>query len=76
MAASVAKNHMYFDDFLGGSDSDESAQALVGDLQNLFQHGGFLHRKWALNEPLAIEDLPDSLKANSLIHLFNPDSSH
>lgn len=36
IAASVAKNHMYVDNFLVGSDSVESAQSRICDPQNLF----------------------------------------
>lgn len=51
-------------------------KALIGDLQNLFQRGGFQLRKWTSNESLSIENLPDSLKASCLMHSFNPDQSH
>lgn len=68
MPSSEAKNHIYDDDFLRGSDSVETIQVFIGELTSLFQTSGFQLRKWASNEPLATESLPDTLKATSLTH--------
>lgn len=62
------KNHMYDDNFLGGSDSVETIQVFIGELQSLFQTSGFQLKKWVSNEPLATENIPDALKATSLTH--------
>ena len=68
LAAAAVHDSFYVDDGLTGDESVEEAVMLQKQLQELFDRGGFLLRKWESSEPAVLEHLPTSL--------LDPQSSH
>lgn len=69
-AAKVVHTSFYVDDGLTGADSVEEAIELQRQLQELFQCGGFLLRKWKCSDTQVLNHLPahllDSLDSQSI----------
>ena len=68
LAAAAVHDSFYVDDGLTGAESVEEAVTLQKQLQELFDRGGFLLRKWKSSEPAVLKHLPTSL--------LDPQSSH
>ena len=70
IAAKVVHTSFYVDDGLTGADSVEEAIELQRQLQELFQSGGFLLRKWKCSDTQVLNHLPahllDSLDSQSI----------
>ena len=62
LAAKAVTEDFYVDDGLTGADSVEEAITLQCQLQEMFQKGGFLLRKWNSSCPQVVENLPPELK--------------
>ena len=74
LAAKAVEQAFYVDDGLTGTDSVEEAIELQQQLQQLFQRGGFLLRKWNSSHPAVIQHLPQELKGTLPSHSIpNPD---
>ena len=67
-AALAVHESFYVDDGLTGANSIPEATSLQNELQELFELGGFLLRKWKSNEPAVLRHLPSELvdKGSSL----------
>ncbi len=63
----------YVDDGLTGADSVDEAVKLQSQLQELFERGGFLLRKWNSNNPRALQHIPLELRDSKSTHSI-PDS--
>ena len=64
---------LYVDDCLCGADSIEEATSLQSELQDMFERGGFVLRKWNSNSPLVLEHIPTDLKdAKCLLPIPSP----
>ena len=57
----MVQKSLYVDDGLTGASSVSGAIELQKELQELFNKGGFLLRKWKSNEPEALRHLPEHL---------------
>ena len=73
LAAKAVKEDFYVDDGLTGADSVEEAIALQHQLQEMFQKGGFLLRKWSSSCPQVIENLPPELKGMTSLTISDVD---
>ena len=62
LAAKAVTEDFYVDDGFTGADSVEEAITLQCQLQEMFQKGGFLLRKWNSSCPQVVENLPPELK--------------
>ena len=60
-AALTVEKSFYVDDELTGADSVSKEIIFQKELQQLFDTGGFLFRKWRSNEPEALGRLPEHL---------------
>ena len=60
-AALAVCNSFYVDDSLMGVDSLSEATTFRKELQDMFDKGGFLLRKWKSNVPAALRHLPPHL---------------
>lgn len=58
-AAQVLRTQTYIDDIITGSDTEEEALELQGQLVNLLRRGGFELRKWISNSPHLLQALPE-----------------
>jgi hypothetical protein len=58
----AARESFYVDDGLAGADTIDEAITLQQQLQELFNRGGFLLRKWNCSDPSVLKHLPDELK--------------
>ena len=73
-AAREVERSFYVDDCLTGSDSINGAIALQHELQELFNKGGFLLRKWNSNQPEVLNHLcPELRDTQTTLTLSNPD---
>ncbi len=73
-AAKVVEKSFYVDDCLTGSDSIEGAIELQRELQELFDKGGFLVRKWNSSQLSVLQHIKPELRdAQSSLSLSNPD---
>ena len=66
-AALVVEEDFYVDDALTGADSNSEATSLQKELQQLFDKGGFLLRKWKSNKPEVLRHLPEHLVEQATI---------
>lgn len=57
VASPVALRDFYVDDLITGADSTENASALVGEMNELMNRGGFALRKWASNDTKVFDRL-------------------
>ena len=72
-AATVVDQSLYVDDCLCGADSIKEATSLQSELQDMFERGGFVLRKWNSNSPLVLEHIPTDLKdAKCLLLIPSP----
>ena len=55
-------------DGLTSADDVESAITLQRQLQNLFAHGGFIHKKWNSSEPLVLQAILPELLESKEVH--------
>ena len=51
----------YVDDGLDGADSIAEAIKLKAEMQELFEHGGFVLRKWKSSELVVLAQIPHKL---------------
>lgn len=73
LAARAVNESFYVDDGLTGADSIEEAITLQCQLQQLFDRGGFLLRKWNSSDPTVLKHIPNELKdAQSLCTVPDP----
>ena len=61
-AAAVVSKSLYVDDCLTGADTVDDAVTLQTELQELFDKGNFILRKWNSSHPAALEHVPSELK--------------
>ena len=74
LAAKAVKENFYVDDGLTGASTVEEAIELQGQLQEMFEKGGFQLRKWNSSNPAVIEHLPHAIKGTSSSHTIpSPD---
>ena len=62
LAAKTVEENFYVDDCLAGADSNEEAIVLYHQLYELFNHGGFLLRKWNSSESTVLQDIHPDLR--------------
>ncbi len=62
LAAKVVENNIYVNDCLTGADDIEGAISLQRQLQQLFENGGFLLRRWNSSEPEVLQCIEPSLR--------------
>ena len=73
-AAKQVEKSYYVDDYVGGADSPEKAVQLQGEMQSLFNRGGFLLRKWNCSDPSVLKDVSPELKDSQVtVVLSEPD---
>ena len=73
LAARAVDQSFYVDDGLTGADSVKEAITLQQQLQQLFDRGGFLLRKWNSSDVAVLEHIPNELKdVNSLCAIPDP----
>ncbi|GFR10249.1 integrase catalytic domain-containing protein [Trichonephila clavata] len=65
--------HFYVDDLLSGSATRKRAIQLVSELQEMMKRGGFSLRKWVSNDPDALSNIPEELKAVDSKHTIKDD---
>ncbi|GFQ86532.1 integrase catalytic domain-containing protein, partial [Trichonephila clavata] len=65
--------HFYVDDLLSGSATRKGAVQLVSELQEMMKRGGFSLRKWVSNDPDALSNIPEELKAVDSKHTIKDD---
>ena len=68
LATEVVSRSFYVDDCLSGADTVSSAVEMQIQLQELFERGGFLLRKWNLSEKVVLEHIPPELVDDKSIH--------
>ena len=61
LAAQAVIDSFYVDDGLTGEDTLEKAIELRSEMQELFEAGGFVLRKWKSNEPAVLAQIPPQL---------------
>ena len=61
----------YVDDCLTGADTVTAAMELQKQLQELFNLGGLLLRKWNASEPAVLKNLPSDLKDPHVTQIFH-----
>jgi len=59
-AVPIMKNSIYVDDMLFGSDDITELRETWDQLIALMKGGGFQLRKWAVNSPIFLDDIPNS----------------
>ncbi|XP_054719215.1 uncharacterized protein LOC129228558 [Uloborus diversus] len=74
LASEITLNDFYVDDLLTGANSKNEASAIISEINNLMQSGGFTLRKWSSNYPEILNDLPDNVKSNSHSVMIHDDS--
>ena len=62
LAVKAVEESFYVDDGLTGADSVDGAIKLQGELQDLFERGGFLLRKWNSNNPDVLQHISPELR--------------
>ena len=71
-AAKQVETSFYIDDYLGGTDSQEEAMKLQGEMHSLFQRGGFTLHKWSCSDPSVLESIPTDLRdSQATVILFD-----
>ena len=68
LAAQAVSHSFYVDDCLSGADTVSSAVKMQVQLQELFERGGFLLRKWNSSEKEVLEHIPPKLVDDKSIH--------
>ncbi|GBM46109.1 hypothetical protein AVEN_236126-1 [Araneus ventricosus] len=68
-------NTQWADDLLAGADSEEEAQSLIIEFQNLMKSGAFLLRKWSSSHESILQELDRSLVASKSIHSLGDEES-
>ena len=68
LAAQAVSQSFYVDDCLSGADTVSSAVEMQIQLQELFERGGFLLRKWNSSEKAVLEHIPPELVDDESIH--------
>ena len=76
LAAQKVYEAFYVDDGLTGADSIPEAIHLQKQLQELFQKGGFILRKWNSNEPEVLNHLPAELKESQSTQTIAEDDQY
>ena len=71
LAAEAVEKSFYVDDCLTGADTVPAAIELRRQLQELFNQGGFLLRKWNASEPAVLANLSPDLKDPHSTQLFH-----
>ena len=73
LAVKAVHESFYVDDGLTGADTVDEVITLQHQLQELFDRGGFLLRKWNCSNPAVLEHIPDELKdTQSLCSIPDP----
>ena len=70
-ATRAVEESFYVDDGLTGADSIEEAIELRAQLQNLFDKGGFLLRKWNSSEIAVLQHIDSELRDPGSTHTFS-----
>ena len=58
LSAQAIINNFYLDDSLDGANSADEAIKLRAEMQELFERGGFVLRKWKSSEPAVLAQIP------------------
>ena len=75
LAAKTVEESFYVDDGLTGADSVDEAIKLQGELQDLFERGGFLLRKWNSNNSDVLQHISPEIRDSKPVHgISEPDS--
>ena len=59
---------MYVDNGLVGAETIEEAQKPLGQLQELFNKGGFVLQKWKASDDRVLDKVPEHLKDEKMNH--------
>ena len=70
-AAETVEKSFYVDDCLTGADTVTAAMELQKQLQERFNLGGLLLRKWNASEPAVLKNLPSDLKDPHVTQIFH-----
>jgi len=71
-AAKLAKDGLYVDDLITGTDEVDTALAMQQDLMNMVRKGGFTLRKWSSNHTALLNHLaPEDVERNLLVNFGN-----
>lgn len=70
-AAEMVEKSFYVDDCLTGADTVTAAMELQKQLEERFNRGGLLLRKWNASESAVLKNLPSDLKDPHVTHIFH-----
>lgn len=71
LAAEAVSKFFYVDDCLSGADTVSDAMEMRSQLQQMFDKGGFLLRKWNSSEQAILKDIPLALIDDKSIRLLS-----